>query len=241
MKRILIGLFIVFLLIIGLFIANYGPVASEIPQETFITINTEQLTKSIVNQMFPESKYSIKDGIINFNTPIAATYQTLYLEQIKFGKFVEDRNEYFAVLRAPDNVTAHAGGFYYTIGAVFDAETNKIVSKSKDFTSDEGELNILKGHNRDLILFLGSSTFQGYMSPMGGIFEASNDDWGQMWPEGIDFWKDRYAVFGNDRIVLYKKVIESVGSEANAPQYHFEPEKELFWDFETETFREPLR
>lgn len=241
MKRIIIGLFVAFLLVIGLFIANFVPITREKSQVLEPTNNMEQLTKSIVDQIFPGSKYSINDGMINFNTTIAANYQTLYIEQIRYGKFVGDKNEYFAILRAPEDVLVHAGGLYYTIGAVFDAETNKMVSKPKEFVSDEGEVSILKGNSRDLILFLGSSTYQGYISSLGGIFDPSNGNWVQTWPEGTDFWNERYAVFGNDRLVLYKKVIDASASESSAPLYHFEPEKELIWDSQAETFREPLR
>ena len=241
MKKIIIGLFVVFLLVIGLFIANFVPITREISQVPETTNNTEQLTKSIVDQMFPGSKYTIKEGRINFSTTIESHYQTLYLEKIRFGKFVEDRNEYFAVLRAPEDVLVHAGGLYYTIGAVFDAKTNKMVSKTKEFVSDEGEISILKGNNRDLILFLGSSTYQGYISPIGGIFDPSKGYWEEIWPEGTGFWNERYAVYGNDKLVLYKKVTDVTASESSAPLYHFEPEKELIWDSQAETFREPLR
>jgi hypothetical protein len=190
--------------------------------------------------MFPGSKYSIQDDVIYFSTQIPANYQTLFIEQIRYGSFMDDR-EYLVILRAPDNVTVHAGGLYYTIGAIFDAKTNKIESKLKDFVADEGEISILNGNNRDLILFLGSSTFQGYTTPVGSIYDASKGDWEQTWPEEPSFWNEAYAVFGNNRLILYKKVLEPVNGGTSAPLYHFEPEKELFWDSEAETFREPLR
>lgn len=202
---------------------------------------TLELTKSIVDQMFPGSKYSIENGIIYFSSQIEANYQTLYLAELKFGNFVENENEYFAVLRAPDNATCHAGGFNYLIGAVFDAKTNKIKSRNKDFISDEGEISVLNGKSRDYVLFLGSSTFQGYISPTGGAFYTSNGEWKQIWPESNEFWNDRYAVFGSNRLVLYKMVFENVNYETSGPPYHYEPEYELFWDSEAETFREPLR
>jgi hypothetical protein len=202
---------------------------------------TLEQTKSIVDQMFPGSTYSIQNGMIDFSEPIAANYQTLYLEQIRFGRFVENKNEYVAILRAPENVTVHAGGFYYTICAVFDAETNKIKSQNKDFTADEGEISILKGRNRDFVLLLGSTTYQGYTTPLGGIYDASKGYWEQTWPDDNDFWNERYAVFGNNRLILYKKIFEQVNYETSGPLYHFEPEKELIWDSREETFREPLR
>jgi hypothetical protein len=235
MRRLVIVLFVVILLVIGLFIANFVPVSRVTTQD--VTMNTEQLTKSIVDQMFPGSKYTIDNGMINFSTPIAANYQTLVLEQIRFGRFVEDKNEYLAILRAPDNVTVHAGGFYYRIGAVFDAETNKRKSQNKDFTADEGEISILKGNRKDYVLFLGSTTYQGYISPTGGAFDASDGVWVQTWPESNDYWEHRYAVFGNDRLILYKKVIDPVEYETTIPPFHFEPEKELIWDSQTEMFR----
>lgn len=200
-----------------------------------------ELTKSIVDQMFPGSKYTVKDEMIYFNEPIKANYQTLYLEQIRYGRFVEDKNEYFAVLRAPDNVLAHAGGLYYTIGAVFAAETNKIKCQNKDFMADEGEISILKGKSRDFVLFLGSSTYQGYTTPVGGIYDCSKGYWEQNWPKSNDFWNDRYAVFGSDRLILYKKIFEQVNYETSGPLYHYEPERELIWDSRLEIFREPLR
>jgi hypothetical protein len=235
MRRLVIVIFVVILLIIGLFIANFIPVSRVTTQD--VTMSTEQLTKSIVDQMFPQSKYTIENGMIHFSTPIAANYQTLVLEQIIFGRFVEDKNEYFAILKAPDNVTVHAGGFYYRIGAVFDAETNKRKSQTKDFTADEGEISILKGKSKDYVLFLGSTTYQGYTSPTGGIYDARGGNWIQTWPESSDFWEHRYAVFGNDRLILYKKVLDSVEYETTIPPFHFEPEKELIWDSQAEMFR----
>lgn len=204
-----------------------------------IGISPIDLTKDIVDQIFPGSEYKIEDGMIYFSSQIEANYQTLYLEQMRFGKFVDSNDEYLAVLRAPEEVTVHAGGFYYAVAAVFDGKTNKIKGPIQHFINDEGEISVLDGKQHDYILYLGSTTYQGWTEAQGMLYDLSGGQWEKAWPIKDDMWKDRYGVFGNNRLVLYKRVIEQHNQESAIPPNHFELDTELIWDSNAETFREP--
>jgi hypothetical protein len=202
-------------------------------------VNSEELTRSIVDQVFPGSRYTLKDGMINFSSQIQANYQTLYLEQLSLGKFINNEDEYLAVLRAPENVTVHAGGFYYAVCAVFDGKTNTIKSPVQHFINDEGEISILNGKNQNYVLFIGSTTYQGWKEAQGMLYDLSSGQWEKAWPTQNDFWKDRYGIFGNNRLALYKRVIEPHNQESAVPPNHFELDTELIWDRNADTFRTP--
>lgn len=246
-KTIVIIIVVVFLLgsigVLGL-IAQLVPVSRVQTFETTAVetknaeANSFELTKSIVDQIFPGSKYTIENGRINFTSQVDV-YKTLYLEQLSFGKFIDSSDEYLAILRAPDDVTVHAGGFYFSIGAVFDSKTNKIKSPVQRFVNDEGEISILKGKDHDYIFYLGSTMYQGWAEAQGMLYDLGSGQWEKAWPLQSDFWKDKSGVFGNNRLVLYKRVIEPHNQEAAIPPNHFELDSELIWDQNAETFREP--
>lgn len=203
------------------------------------SMSTEELTKSIVDQIFPESKYTIKDGMINFTSQIQANYQTLYLDQLRFGRFIDNNDEYLAILRAPSEVTVHAGGFYYAVGAVFDSKTNAIKSSVQQFINDEGQISVLSGKKQSYVLFIGSTTYQGWKESQGALYDISGGQWEKAWPLQGDFWKDKYGVYGNGRLVLYKRVIEPHNQESAVPPNHFELDNELIWDQNSDVFRSP--
>lgn len=242
---IVVSVFLVVALAIMLIIAQFVPVKSVKTAGNIAVvskvdeISSEAITKSIVDQIFPDSKYTIKDGRINFDSQIQANYQTLYLEQVRFGKFIDNNDEYLAVLRAPDDVTVHAGGLYYAVGAIFDGKTNAMKSPVHHFINDEGEISILNGKNQNYILFIGSTTYQGWREAQGMLYDLSKGQWEKAWPIQGDFWKDRYGVFGNNRLALYKRVIEPHNQESAVPPNHYELDTELIWDQNADTFRMP--
>ncbi len=234
MKKQITGILILSMVIMSLLQGGCTPGVAK-PQ----SLGRDELAAKIAGQMYPGSTYSVKEGTIYFATQIDANYQTMYLEQIVYGKFIENHNEYLAVLRAPEEVLVHAGGFYYAVAAVFDAQTNTMKSQLQTFKADEGELSIAEGKDRDYIIFMGSDIFQGWMMPVGGVYDARKGYWEKIWPAKDSFWNDRYGVFGNNRLVLYKRVEEPHSYETTLPPAHFEPEQELIWDRGISGFREP--
>lgn len=234
MKKRITGMLILSMLIISIL---QGGCTAEVGKPQ--SLSRDELAEKLAGQIYPGSTYSVKDGSIYFATQIDANYQTLYLEQIVYGKFIENHNEYLAVLRAPQEVLLHAGGFYYAVAAVFDAQTNIMKSQLQTFKADEGELSIAEGKDRDYIIFMGSQTYQGWMMPLGGVYDAGKGYWEKIWPAKDSFWNDQYGVFGNNRLVLYQRVEEPHTYETTLPPSHFEPEGELIWDPNIAAFREP--
>ncbi|MFZ5945782.1 MAG: hypothetical protein ACOYVD_16950 [Bacillota bacterium] len=190
----------------------------------------------IFEQMFAGKEFSYVDSS-TIRVKVSEEYgETYYIGKIIFGNFSGEGNEYLAVIGRPYEELAHAEGFYNGYTAVFNKETGKMVSSVKHFISDEGEIKVYQGINKDYIFFAGSTTFQGWTEWNAGLYALKGQEWEQTWPVDPQFLKDRGIQGGRDRVIVYKREVDKNNQIGTIPPYKMVFEHELLWNKDKETF-----
>ncbi|KUO66390.1 MAG: hypothetical protein APF84_18370 [Gracilibacter sp. BRH_c7a] len=147
-----------------------------------------------------------------------------------------ERNTENLVIIEINEGLSHAEGFYQAYLAVFDGSGRYFVSSIKNFSADEGEITLFSGKEKTYIFFAGNSTFNGWTSWTGGLWEAGKE-WSQKWPEDNDFWEHQAVQIEEDGLtVLSRKIFPQ--SDQLIPDYEWEFAFRLLWDPNTESFFE---
>lgn len=150
------------------------------------------------------------------------------------GSFIkEGRKEQLAIIEITEGLS-HAEGFYQAYLAVFDENAKQFLSSIKNFSADEGQITIYSGNDKSYILFAGNSTFNGWTSWAGGLWEAG-ENWSLRWPQDIEFWEHHSVEVEIDGLRVYERIIYPQEGQL-IPEYEWKYSYYLLWDSETANF-----
>lgn len=197
----------------------------------------QAMYKKMIYQMFPASEYQYESPNTfvfddKFSIKYKLGYHKYYVQDIKYGRYTEKKDQILIILRAPDDVLCHSCGFYNVIAAVFDAETLELKSPVKQFMTDEGDFGFFDGNGKTYIMFSGISTYTGHStaSEDSGLYEVFEGEWHKVWPENNKFWEGNCAVIGMNRIYIYKFDIDTwEKEERQVAPFGYQLVKELVW------------
>lgn len=177
----------------------------------------------ILSLMFPEKNFTQE------SKGYRDEEEKLYIiKDIIHGSFVvEEGLENLVIIEITEGLS-HSEGFYQAYLAVLDESRRIFLSTIKNFSADEGEIALFKGTERTYILFAGNTTFNGWTSWTGGLWEAGQQ-WSQIWPEENDFWEHQAVeIQANGLKVLTRKINNTTNQLI--PDYEWEYIYSLDWD-----------
>ncbi len=129
---------------------------------------------------------------------------------------------------------AHSEGLHNHTFAVVDLGAGALVGSPLSFQADAGDYRLGFREGILSVLYVGSTTYQGYESCYGGRWEWDGGDWRFLWPdEGTGYatdayyeqWQDRKAVIADpffpDYVQMYRRVTDGP-SDSVMPAWRWE-------------------
>ncbi len=144
------------------------------------------------------------------------------------GSFVVENNSENLVIIEINEGLSHAEGFYQAYLAVLDESGRNFISPIKNFSSDEGEIALYRGKERTYVLFAGNTTFNGWTSWTGGLWEVG-EEWSQKWPEDNGFWEHQAVEINTNGLKVFERKINNTTDQL-IPDYEWEYAYRLKWN-----------
>ncbi|WP_202707185.1 hypothetical protein [Sporosalibacterium faouarense] len=238
-NKFLMALIIVLLCFFIILLINWAPSSStldnnidkvKVDEEKVHSINHNK----VFQEMFPNSQYpygefeAIDNNIIRMYRDDKNHYDDFSIENIIYDKFIESKNEYLVIIRKLN--TSHQEGLYKVFMGIFDLETNTLISPVHDISSDQGDFGFFKGKEKTYIMFVGSTTYNGWEEYYGDLYDVTRNDWKNVLPKDNKFWENKRALISKDGLIIYKREIVGRDNGAVIPDYRFVYDYEMIWD-----------
>lgn len=193
--------------------------------------------ENIIKEMFPDKEYEIsEENRIRVYEENKEYYSDYSIEKIIYESFIEkNTNEYLVILRKLN--TGHQEGLYKVILGVFDYNTNMLKSSVKEISSDQGDFGFFRSSDKTYVMFVGSTTYNGWEEYYGDLYDITSTQWKTIFPTEENFWESKKAIIGKDRLIMYKREIINKDTGGTIPDYKFMYYEEMIWDKNNITFK----